>query len=217
MAFYSLVHTGITYNQQWQNQYNFGSSAVGPVTGGAEDLVGQFLAEIAPELSALQRLSAAQFTYSTVYAVDVYDDTDFFEYVYPPNSTGSRGGSGAAMSPFLSYSFRTERWQVGRNRGYKRYAGICEDDITGNTYDPGGTLIADLATALSTSMVGGLDVYFPTIAGKEVYVPDPEFPLKKAYRYYPTESEQRSESSGVVSWLGYRLTTQRSRIEGQGA
>ena len=217
MAFYSLVHTGTVYEQQWQNQYNYQTNLAVPVTGGAEDLVTEFLADVAPKVGAIQRLSTAQFQYRTIYAVDVYDDTDFFEYVYAPNSTGLRGGAGPALSPFISYSFRTERWRVKRNRGYKRFAGICEDDVTGNDYDPGGTIIADIAAQLGTELIGALETYYPTIAGKEEYVPDPEKPLKTAYKYYDTETEEKTESSGVIEWLGYRLTTQRSRIQGQGA
>lgn len=217
MAFYSLVFTGTVYGQQCQNQYNYMSESIGGVSGGATELRGLFGSEVTPYLRAAWRGDASQFTLDTVYIVDVYDATDFIEYTYPVGWTGLRTLSGPAVPPFVAYSYRTVRWSVGRNRGYKRYAGICEDDVSGNTYDPGGTIVTDIELALADVLVGALATYSPTIAGKEKYIPDPEEPLKYAYKYWDSESVQRSKSSGVIPWLGYRLTTQRSRIAGQGA
>lgn len=217
MAFYSLVCTGSIYGQQWQNQYNYATEAIGGVAGGAAELNVEFNSNVIPKLDAIWRSDATQFLLFTLYSVDVYDDTDFHEFLYPVGRTGARALSGDAVSPFDAFSFRTARWRVGRNRGYKRYAGICGDDVSGNTYDPGGSLVADIETALDDILVGSLATYSPTIAGKEPYVPDPLKPDKIAYKYYDTEVLQRANSSGPVVWSGYRLTTQRSRIEGQGA
>lgn len=216
MAFYSLVHVGEIYGQQWQNQYNYQSESIGGVAGGAEELVNAFNVGLVQIVRQMWRGDVSEFLLSSIYAVDVYDDTDFYEHIYAPGVTGLRALSGAAVSPFVSFSFRTVRWRVGRNRGYKRFAGICGDDVDGNTFDPGGSIVADIETALDDVIVGLLATYSPTIAGKEAYVPNPLEPLKIAYRYYLTEAEQRAESSGIVVWQGYRLTTQRSRIAGQG-
>lgn len=216
MAFYSLVATGVIYGQQWQNQYNYHSDEVGGVDGGAHELVNEFNDAVLNVLRAIWRMDATQFYISSLYAVDVFDDTDFWEFILPVGHTGFRQTEGPAVSPFVSFSFRTERWRVKRNRGYKRFCGICGDDVVGNTYDPGGSLLADIETALDDVLVGTNSSYTPTIAGKELYVPDPEQPLKTAYKYYDSEVVQRAESSGQVVWQAYRLTTQRSRIEGQG-
>lgn len=216
MAYYSLVQRGFIYSQEWQNQYNFYSADLGDVAGGAEDLVGEFLTEIDFPLVSMWKSNPAEFTRNSIYAVDIFNDDDFFEFLFDPGSTGGNADSGAAVSPFVTYSFRTARWRVKRNRGYKRYSGICEDDVSGNLFNPGGTVIEDIATALSQVLIGGTDVYTPSIAGKEEYTPDPEEPLKKAYRYYASEATQRLESSQGADWDGYRLTTQRSRIQGQG-
>lgn len=217
MAFYSLVNTGLIYGQQWQNQYNYQSESIGGVAGGAQELVNMWNAALMQTLRAIWRGDETEFTITALYGVDIYDDTDFHERIMVPDLTGLRALSGPAVSPFVAFAFRSARWRVKRNRGYKRYAGICEDDVQGNSYDPGGSLVADIETGLDDPIVGGLATYSPTVAGKEAYVPDPLKPDVKAYRYYQTEATQRANSSGPIIWSGHRLTTQRSRIEGQGA
>lgn len=217
MAFYSLLMFGKIYGEVWQNQYNYMSSAIGDVTDGAEDLNIGFDTNLKPKLQAMWRDDEEQFTIEGYYTVDVFNEDDFKESLFIPPFTGTNGLSGDAVSPFLTFSFRTDRWRVGRNRGYKRYSGICEGDVGGNVYDPGGTVLADMAAVLGGVLVGTEDAYTPVIAGKQKYVPDPEQPTKFAYKYYPTELEQRTASSGRSVWSPYRLTTQRSRIEGQGA
>ncbi len=216
MAYYELSMRQVVWDQQCLNLFNFYSSGVGPVAGGAEDLVDTWRTAFTPVLRALLRQALPEYSLNSVYAYDVNNPDDFFEYVWPNPVTGLNGDSGAATSPFMSFAFRTDRWRVGRNRGYKRFSGICEGDIAGNVFTPGGTLLADIVTALEATVVGAITAYYPSIAGKEKYVPDPLKPDTYAYKYYDSEAVQRLESSLSNIWNAHRLTTQRSRIAGHG-
>ncbi len=216
MSYYELALRQTCYGQQTLNLFNYYSSASGPVTGGAADLVATWSAAFLPVLRAMLKNDVSEYAINSVYAYAVQDVDDFFEVIYDPPQTGLKTISGQAASPFMTFSFRTDRWRVGRNRGYKRFSGICEGDIAGNDFDPGGTLIADVIAELERTVVGSVTAYYPSIAGKDKYEPTPEFPPVYAYRYYDTEAEQRLESSLSNVWNGYRLTTQRSRIAGHG-
>ena len=217
MAFYEVLFRQTCWGQQCVNIFNFYSSAPGDIPGGAADVIEVFRTDVAGYVRQMLRLDPAEYTADSIYGWAVNDPTDFAEYLYAPNSTGYIQAAGQAAPPFMSFSFRTDRWRTGRNRGAKRFAGICEGNMAGNTFNPGGTILADLKDALEQTLVGVITAYYPTVAGKLKYVPDPLKPTVYAYKYYPTEAEQRAESALNVTWNPYELTTQRSRKAGYGA
>lgn len=162
--------------------------------------------------------------YQFATARNVYDDLDFAEVPFVNPAVGTNG-AGQNMSSFLAYGLRTNRTRIDVGRGYKRFVGCNEGDVTpfGAIDISPGTAIAAVAEALSATLsvtLAGNDYSCaPVIAGKQRYNPDTGLadPAGSAYRYYPVEADQMAKLSTGIVWEAYdHVRSQVSRQVGHG-
>lgn len=209
MALYSLLFEYQVYDEICQNRFYYGSASEGSVDSGAFRLVGAFEDDVLPELAEVMTSTAGVVTFNRLYAVNLYDDEDFFEdfSIDPAAPTSDHG---AAISTFTALSYASERYRVGKNRWYKRIAGLGQASIAGNEYitQPAA---GNAGTAMTNPIehAGSQTFYDPRLL---FFNPQSDPPYKK----YATEAEQRAESAIVVDYAYFNLTTQRSRKKGVG-
>lgn len=216
MAIYEVVYGGKIYGEDWLTRWHFASTALGHSGFGAVDVFDVFNAVIDPNVRALMS-SDGNAKVTKLIVTNLYDDTDFYED-QNINAPGTGAGT-AALPSFVASSFRTPRLRVGWRRGYKRFPGIAEGEITGNLPVTGWIVKAGtLADAM------GLDFGLPIAAPVDsihmavlrfVKVIDP-VTQKVTYVKQANETAQRSNMVLPNVWNFYRMTSQRSRIIGQG-
>lgn len=209
MAIYSLLFEYSVHGELCQNRFHYASPAPGPVTLGADKLREAFQADVLPALASLMTSVGGTVTYNRFYVVNLYDDTDFIEdfVLVPPAPTSVWG---EAVPSFMALSFTSWRFRVGKNRWYKRIAGLGETAITGNIFTAAteADAAADAMTADVTHVVSG-QRFNPVLLFLDPGSTPP-------YQKYPTEAQQLVESAQVDAWAYYNLTTQRSRKIGVG-
>lgn len=134
-----------------------------------------------------------------------YDVTDFYEFGYPVAPTGAQGG--VEMSAFNAFGLYSNRVRLDIRRGFKRFAGVCENQVeAGGVLGPTTfTYLGELATMLSDDLTytsGGSTVtYKPCIVSKEMYITDKG---NKAYQYYETLAEQLDHLAVSPLWSAYQ-------------
>lgn len=148
---------------------------------------------------------------------NVYSVTDF--YATPlVDKFGAVQGQG--MSPAIAYGFRTNRVRTDIGRGYKRFVGVTEEDVSaGGVISPSRLQdLNALASAMSSTLIyvdeGQNITFVPVVCKKERYQPSP---TTKAYRYFADESQQLQNVATSVLWQPYvQVRTQVSRQYGRG-
>lgn len=207
---YELVMKYTLYGQECNNRFYYSSPNTGDLPGGAADLTGGFVGGTLVTALVAFWTSANSVVVHTVSTRALYDPTDFFE-IASLALTGSNQ-AGEAMGSAYALGFRSDRFQVGRNRGYKRFSGMGETDVIGNTFQDPITsgAVADALNDLITGTTLG-ELYGPRV----LLLDRSAAPV---YTLFPTETEQRLNMSafGLV-WLANTIvTTQRSRLPGHG-
>jgi len=218
---------GTYFNQQIVNRFNYVSSGVPAAVLGSFALMKAFGAipdnaiypAAAPFAKIMQYLSTSlSITTVTARAAADYDPTDFYERPFVTPYTGAAGGDG--MSPAVAYGYRTNRVRLDIDRGTKRFAGVPETAVLGGGVI-GAAFFAELvltANALSAVLSyddeGNTITFSPCVVSKEEYVTPRG---KRAYRYYPTLSEQLEHVALGIQWQPYaNVRTQTSRQYGRG-
>lgn len=120
------------------------------------------------------------------------------------NSTvipGANPGTDSGLTPsFTSLGFLLQRESLATRNGYKRFAGIGEALLSGNTYVGGASTITEVENALAADLVLGLvSVAEPVIVKRPIAVP------VTSYIY---------SSIGSASFRG--VGTQNTRKKGRG-
>jgi len=174
-------------------------------------------------------IQSDQVTFEEVVIKDVYSVTDFYSIPFVVPLTGERTGSDSA-SPALAVGFKSSRTRSDIRRGQKRFTGLIEGTMT-----TGGALGASFVTdnviplaekmgeVLSYNDEGNTLSYAPVIVGKQCYDPTTGDPCdgsetKRAYRYYPTFSEQSARLMDSIIWDAYpQVRTQVTRQYGRGS
>jgi len=216
MAIYEVIHGGTVYGQEFLNRWHYASTSTGHTGFNAEDVFDAFLTAVDPLVRALLS-SDGNVVVKKLVVTNMYDDTDFFED-QSMNAPGT--GSGTPSLPsFVASSFRTTRLRVGWRRGYKRFPGIAEGEITGNL-PVAGWLTKGIALANIMESDLGIPVASPVdsihlAVLRFQKVTDPETGAV-SYQKQANESAQRTNMVLPDVWNFYRMTTQRSRISGQG-
>lgn len=160
-----------------------------------------------------------QVTFTAVVAKAIYDVEDFYELPYVPAKAGNV--SGEALSPVMAYGFRSNRTRTDIRRGTKRFVGVPESYVgSGGVLTGSGPAgVAAVAERMSEPITyddeGSTLTYSPVIVSKEEYtVPSSG---KKAYRYYPTLTEQMEHVAQSILWQPYaQVRSQTSRQYGRG-
>lgn len=114
---------------------------------------------------------------------------------------GTRGSGGSTLLPsFVSAGFILRRESLVTRNGYKRIAGLVEEDVTGNTWVGDMGDIADIEAGLAADLVYGL-----ATAAEPIIVKRPIVPPVSSYDY---------ASIGSASFRG--IGTQNTRKAGRG-
>jgi hypothetical protein len=178
---------------------------------------------IFPSGTILDQMRAVQSTslvYLQVSARAIYDVEDFYETPFVQPQTGEAGGE--ASPPFLASALFTNRVRQDIGRGFKRFAGLTESNVSA-----GGVLDSGMVAALN--VLGGLmsDVityddegntlsFAPVVVQKEKYLSHSD-PDRYAYRYYVSEATQDDHIASGINWSAYDTArSQTSRQYGRG-
>lgn len=230
MALYEITLEQSLFGQQVINRWNYQSDAIPAGESGAfKALVGM---GFAPDTSVpafglgtvagllRDNVQNAAVTFVQAIAKNIYSDTDFYTYAFPPGTVGSGGGQ--CSSPVIAAGFTSDRTRADIRRAQKRFAGISEDlVVAGGTWAAGvAAAFQELGDAMGDINVvaagGGSITYTPYVFGREKYTPVGS--TKPAYRYYPTELEQLDHIARInVFNLKGEVRTQTSRQYGRGS
>jgi hypothetical protein len=122
------------------------------------------------------------------------------DYFMDSFSTPGEFDGDNALNSFTSLGFMLVRESLATRNGYKRYAGLSENQVQGNTYNGSLALTDDIAAALAMDLMLGL-----TILAEPVIVKRPIIPPVEDYVY---------SSIGSAQFRG--LGTQNTRKPGRG-
>lgn len=157
---------------------------------------------------------------------NLFSVTDFI--TQPVTGIGWQGGitiaAGDRLPTFVASKLRTNRVRTDVRRGTLALTGGTEEQMSGvDAWDSGYmTLLQALANELNTppSFTGGgtTTLYRPSVFGKERYEVPGSDPVRYAYRYYPSLSEQIVHTAQNVTWSPVEaVSSQVSRKIGRGA
>lgn len=234
MAILEMVLTSTYFNQLCINRWNYvsgGTPAAVLPTFALASAIGAVYDEghVPPEyppntlMWLIARMSSNQVHFQQVTVLNVYDPTDFYQTPFVPAYNGAADGEG--LSPAVAYGFRTNQVRRDIARATKRFVGATEDRVT-----PGGVLAAgsaaiwdDLAVMMSDVLEyddeGNTLTFAPAVCSKLAYdvpQPPPKLPTR-AYKYYPTLTEQLAHTATGITWEKYStVRTQTSRQYGKG-
>lgn len=164
-------------------------------------------------MKGLAEVQSEDLVYVELSATALYDVTDFYSVPYAPSQAGTQGGT--PMSPFMAYTFSSNRVRTDIRRGFKRFAGVSEQYV-----GDGGVIEAGmpaLLTTLAGRMSGTLEYddegntlsFQPVVLSLELQTPvtDP-----RRYELYPTLAEQLEHAALGINWTaGAFVTTQNTR------
>lgn len=152
---------------------------------------------------------------------NLYSATDFYTSPFVTGLVGLGGGSGDRMSAFYAAEIRSNRVRSDIRRGFKRYEGLIEGNVTayGDLEVGFRNAVASHAAALSTTLhytdEGNSLTFVPCVLQLKKNTTDPS---KGPYIKWPTEAEQLDHvAQGVVYATNAQATTQNSRKRGRGS
>lgn len=229
MAIMQVVVTMEYYSQTALNVFHYiASGDPGPVSnsfaliaamGFAPPLSSPYEFEDGTIARYMQALQSAQLKYRSIFARDLYSDTDFYETAFHPSTQGIAAGD--ALPPFVAYGFRGSRVNASIRRGSKRFCGVVEGNVAAGgiltsealTYGP---ILADLmGDTLGYSLGGASLTFVPAVLQLEKYTTDEG---KTAYRKYADPAVQLTHTAvGVEYSLVGTVRSQVSRQYGRGS
>jgi hypothetical protein len=214
MAIYELVMQYTVYEQECQNRFYYKSGTPGDVANGAEDVCVGFELTCAAAIEDVWTGQVGGVDWHLLKARDLYNALDFYE-----NTTVGRVGTNTDTTPavpsFTSVSLRSPRYRVGRNRWYKRFAGIPEGTLDGNEWNDAVNQAA-LEAALVDTFVGVSSGATMTPLHLFLEKTVAEGTGKITYAPYEDEAIQRFWAHTVDQVDYHRMTTQRTRLVGVG-
>lgn len=162
------------------------------------------------------------FKFLSIYAYTPYDLAGLYDAPFPDTTVGLKATSpGGATPSFLALQYRSTRNKRGIRRGFKRFAGVDETELTGNSFDPG---VADVERNFLGNKLG--HVYTVDVDGSSVlfspavlktYLPDNGGRTKSGYSLNIDEATEISDSmTGMQYEADPSPTTQSSRKPGRG-
>lgn len=224
MAIYEVVLRSLYYGQRCINVWHYvcpdgigiTSTALGLLTGMGFIPVGD-----PPELpdatifAHLRGLTNDAVAYTEVEARNLYSVTDFYLAAYSPAVQGLVDG--IDVSPAIAIGLFTNRVRTDIRRGFKRFVGLTEEQMTNGGALTSGAIgaLAGLANAMTEPIDGGgFTFYQPAVLAFEKYTTTAP---RVAYKQYPTEAEQLEHAAYPMTWAGYDFVrTQTSRQYGRG-
>lgn len=178
---------------------------------------------------AFASCATGQCLITSLFARNLYDPLDFYEVPLIDAWGGGQSG-GNYMPPFVNAQWRSSRTNLDVRRGHISTWGIQEANVDDNSNVTGADLttpmdnFAERMSAEVTHTIGLQTYGFRScILSKERYQvagtgTDPVTnPARFAYRYYPTETEQRAHAAFNVTWAPMgKVSSRMSRKLGRG-
>lgn len=230
MPLYEVTLEQSYYGQQCINRWNYQAPTIPAGSSGAflaivamgavedDDTPAFDASTILGQMKAMQSEGAL---FVQMIAKNIYSNTDFYTYAFPPNTRGSNAAADG-LPVVCAWGLTSNRTRADIRRAQKRIAGITE-----NMVDAGGTLtvsglsagqaLGNLMGNPNTATVESVTTVFnPIVCGREKY--HPEGKTTWAYKYYPTEVEQLEHIASVTDFtVKPNVRTQVSRQFGRGA
>lgn len=118
--------------------------------------------------AAVKKLLNVEYTLQTIYAVNWPNPDDFD--IRAVGETGDNSTAGAAALPsWMTVAFRYNRKSAAGRHGYKRFAGILDQQVQGNAWTGNAADTDDVEAALVALLEeggGSENVYSPLIANR---------------------------------------------------
>lgn len=225
---YEITLNGSFADQDVINVWNYAQSNP-TLTGSADNLRSLFGALTPPSvifnsgtvLAAYQLAVNPAYTFISLFVRNVYDPTDFSEFVMPTGVIGE-AVTGVAQPPFMAYPFRGTRTRLDIRRFFKRIPAVGKDVVgTEGAIEPtfATNVLVPLADAMEATLTGGTGIpYQPVVVKKQRYTTPSG---STAYRYIPDAdggvAAQLEDTTGVgqIGISGF-ITTQNSRKRNKG-
>lgn len=230
MPLYEVTLEQVYYGQQCINRWNYQSGEIPSGASGALlALVGMGFIEdddtpafdLTTIAGLLQRIQSSAVTFVQAIAKNLYSDTDFYTYAFPPATVGASGTS-EGESPTTAFGFSSDRTNASIRRAQKRFAGVPEAAVAGGGIFASGTFtemqeLGDAMGQINTATFDAVTTTFtPYVFGREKYHPPGK--TTWAYRYWPTEAEQLTHLAVINQFNPKNSTrTQTSRQYGRGS
>ncbi len=209
---YSVTLTSSLLSQECNNIFFYRMSQIGAgnpaeaLCSGFEDLF--FASAGTNSLRSVAFSTLIQYTRVRTY--NLFSLEELFEIIFDPPYTGS--GVGDTMPSFMAYPFRTAQVRRDVRRGQKRFAGVLESQVAGNTLIAGAiTNLSPLTDTLSAAInpVDFPGFTFEPVVVKRIPIINEEGDVT-GYRL-PT-NQLESVYAPATTWeLVTVLTSQRSR------
>lgn len=158
--------------QSGEDIYNMYYYRVTSVTGFTDDGYQPLLDEFRDSvLHVVSNIQSNRLEYRETTLKNLSNGVDFVTEVYDIGDfTGDRDFD--PLPSFVTYTFRLRRESLATRNGYKRFAGVCEDAVSGNAYVGSSTLTANIATALASDLVlGVVTIAEPVIVRRPIVIP----------------------------------------------
>lgn len=216
------------FNQKCVNRWNYiasGTPAAVTLSFALQSAMG-WLAEITTLDTGtigglLQGLSSPGVIFNSSIARAVYIDDDFYDNPFLANTLGTTASGGDSLAPIDTFGFFSSRVKQSIGRGYKRFPGLMEGDVTSGGLIVSGHLTAEeaLADAMGETITyddeGNTLSFVPCVVQKEKYTV--ELSGKDAYRYYADQAVQLEHTAQGINWTPYEsVRSQVSRQYGRG-
>jgi len=170
-------------------------------------------------MGSLEILQVPALEYIAMEVLTPYDPFGLFERIFPAGTTGDNQAGDDNLAPFVACSIRSDRVRRDVRRGFKRFCGLTEADITA-TGLVATTLgrLGDIATSISGTITGDADTL--NVAFQSAVVPLKRVPGSDPPQYELFDNESLAVSASAFP-LTYeaedKVTTQNSRKIGRGA
>lgn len=155
----------------------------------------------------IQQLVNEQVIFGSVLARAVYIDDDFYDSPFLANTRGSGSLAAQGASPLIAFGYRSNRVKQSIGRGYKRFVGVGEDQMSTGGEFPAGVLAAmdNVAQLMGDTLTytdeGNSLTFIPCVVQKEKYTAPSG---KSAYKYYDSEATQLIHTAQGVIWESYK-------------
>lgn len=162
-----------------QNLLNAYYYRVTSLTGLAGDYL-EVLADWFEEdiMTVIRSFQSNTLVHTTLSLRNLSNNLDFYEVNV--NATGSENpGAGAEAPSFVTVGFQLIRETLATRNGYKRYSGLIEQRLSGNTYAFSSGVQANVENALAADIVLGL----VTVAEPVIYRRSGPAPVGTSYTY----------------------------------
>lgn len=139
--------------QECLNVYFYRSTSVAPMDNSTYDVILDWFEDNI--IQNVRNVQADDLVHTGLQIINMTNGIDFVDR--PESVAGSQTVAGSALLPsYVSVGFKLIRESLVTRNGYKRFAGLFDDQVTGNTFNGDPGQIADIETALAADIVEGL-------------------------------------------------------------